>query len=120
MNQLPAGSFEISDEQLVEARARVRALHLQRYEQIWNRIAWRIEADEAMQRDPDGAYRPLDPRFLELAIRVLQQEAVLYQLAKPQPVLEQEEDPVVVGVDRKQLVLQSLSDLAAKRAQQAA
>lgn len=105
MQELGPGSIpEIGEEQLAESQPRVRALLVKRYEEIWGRVEVRIQED----RDHD---RPLDPRILEIGLRVLKDEAVLYRLGRQAAVVEEEEDPAITGVDRAALVAQQLAEL---------
>ncbi len=109
--ELPAGPLEITEEQLAESQPRVRALQIQRYEKIWDRIQERIVEDEQGER-------PIDPRFLELGIRVLKEEAGIYRLGRVAQAVEEEEDPSITGVDRMATVMRQLEELEArKRAQ---
>ncbi len=104
--------MEIDEESLVQAQAAVRYQQIMRYEDMYKLVDRRIKDDE------DGE-RPLDPRFLEIGIRILKEEAGLYRLAKSAPVQEEEEDPSIMGVDRAAVVLAKLDELEAKRNAQA-
>jgi hypothetical protein len=105
-HELSAGPLEVTEEQLQEAQPRVRALQIQRYEEIWNRIKERIDEDK------DGV-RPIDPRFLELGIRVLKEEAGLYRLGRQAAATEEEEDTTPIG-DRRDLIEDRLREIEAK------
>jgi uncharacterized membrane protein YgaE (UPF0421/DUF939 family) len=99
---------EITDENLAKAQGAVRFQQIQRYERMLKVVESRILADE------EGTH-PLDPRFLELGIRILKEEAALYRLGRALPVAEEEEDPAIAAVDRRQAVearLQELEDKA--------
>lgn len=104
----PGAPPEIGEEQLVESQPRVRALLVQRYEEIWNRVAVRIHDDQEQQR-------PIDPRILEIGLRVLKDEAVLYRLGRSMPAPEDEEDPTITAIDRAAMVAEQLSVLEAKQ-----
>lgn len=106
---------EISDEQLEASKAAVRYQQIMRYEKMYRVVDGRLDDD--LDEDADG--RPLDPRFIELGIRILKEEAALYQLGKPVQQQEEEEDPSIQGVDRGAIVLAQLEDLEAKRRAQA-
>ena len=110
-HELEAGPPEINEEQLAASQPRVRALQIQRYERLYGRV------DERVQEDERGE-RPLDPRFLELGIRILKEEASLYRLGRTPMVHEEEEDPTIQGVDRMDMVLRQLATLEQKRADQ--
>jgi hypothetical protein len=105
--ELTSGPLEVTEEQLQEAQPRVRALQIQRYEEIWDRIKERIDEDK------DGS-RPIDPRFLELGIRVLKEEAGLYRLGRQAAAVEEEEDPDTLGIDRRNLVEDRLKEIEQK------
>lgn len=105
-HELSAGPLEVTEEQLQEAQPRVRALQIQRYEEIWDRIKERIDEDK------DGT-RPLDPRFLELGIRVLKEESALYRLGRQAAATEEEEDTTPVG-DRRDLIEDRLKEIEQK------
>lgn len=108
MGELPAGSFEVTEDDLAAAQPKVRALLVQRYEELYARVNVRIAADA------DDGGRPLDPRFLELGVRILKEIGSLYRLGR-QVVLEAEdEDEVASGVDRRNLVLAQLTQLEEK------
>ena len=99
---------EITEEQLQQDAPRVRALHIQRLELVWARIEGRI-------RDDINGTRPIDPRFLEIGLRALKDEAMIYRLAKPPaPVEEEEEDPAIQAVDRVDYVLKYLETAEAR------
>lgn len=101
---------EIDEDSITQAQAAVRYQQIVRYEDMYKLVDRRIREDE------DGE-RPLDPRFLEIGIRILKEEAGLYRLSKPMPVTEEEEDPSIAGVDRAAVVMAKLDELEAKRRQ---
>lgn len=103
---------EITEENLVESQARVRAELMRRYELMWTVVEARIKDD----RDE---IRPLDPRLLEIGRGILREESLLYRLAKP-PVLAEAEDDTILPLEaRRELVAASLDELEAKRQAQA-
>lgn len=112
MNQapVPGQPWNIDEEAIAQAQPTVRGLQIQRYEDLWTIIRGRIQ-------DAETGDRPLDPRFLELGVRVLKEEAALYRLSKPQVQEEDQEDPSG-GVDRAALVLEQLADVEARLKQQ--
>lgn len=103
-----SGAFEIGEDDLILAQPKVRALQVQRLEQLWDVVHRRL--DEAEQGQVAH-----DPRFLEIGIRILKEEALIYRLAKPAPAVEEEEDPEVVGVNRLALINSQLDELEAKK-----
>lgn len=111
-HELEAGPPEITEEQLSDSAPAVRALQIQRYERMYRRV------DERLREDETGE-RPLDPRFLELGIRILKEEASLYRLARTPAAREEEEDPTIQGIDRMDMVLRQLAELEEKRAKSA-
>lgn len=104
---------EITEENLVESQARMRAELMRRYELIWTVVEGRIDDDR-------NELRPLDPRLLEIGRGVLKEEAALFRLGKPPVQVEEEPDAELTAVDRRALVSASLDELATKRAAQQA
>jgi hypothetical protein len=104
---------EITEENLVESQARMRAELMRRYELMWVVVETRIEDDR-------NELRPLDPRLLEIGKGILKEEAMLFRLGRPAPVVEEDPDAELSGVDRAALVAASLDELAAKREAQVA
>lgn len=103
---------EITEENLVESQARVRAELMRRYELMWTVVEARIKDD----RDE---IRPLDPRLLEIGRGILREESLLYRLSKPPVQAEAEEDTILPLEARRELVAASLDELEAKRQAQA-
>lgn len=105
--QLP----EISEDDLIRAQGAMRYQTLSRYERMYQVV------DERVQADIDKIH-PLDPRFLELGIRILKEQSLLYRLARPAPAVEEEEDPDIAAVNRHQVVLEQLEALEARAREQ--
>jgi hypothetical protein len=103
---------EISEDDLEEARPRVLAQTVGRYEDLYRVV--RAHVTEAEQGE-----RPLDPRYLEIGIRILKEESLLYRLGRPAVVREEEEDLSRV-IDPAQQVLAQLVELEARVAASAA
>jgi hypothetical protein len=99
---------EITEENLVDSQARVRAQLVKRYELMWSVIEARISED----RDE---VRPLDPRLLEIGKGILKEEAVLYRLTKAPAVQEEEAETPIPLDERRALVASALDELEAKR-----
>ena len=112
--ELGAGRMpEITDDNLLEAAPRVRALIMARIEKLWSAVEQHV--DEAQAGD-----RMLDPRMLEIGKGLMKAEADIYRLGRPAPVVE-EEETVVLG--RDELVARlggRLDELEAKRQARAA
>lgn len=102
--QLPAGPLEITEEQLVEAQPRVRALMVQRCEKVWSVVEGQIE-------DHLNGDRPMDPRLLEIGLRVVKLEADVYRMGKAPVAVEEEEEPLGQVLDRRKLALESLVEV---------
>jgi hypothetical protein len=98
---------EISEDQLVEDGPRVRALIVQRLELVWARCEQRI-------RDDMNGTRPIDPRFLEIALRAEKDLALHYRLSRVPAPVEEEDDPALQAVDRGALVLDFLEGVEAR------
>lgn len=114
MHELGPGRMpEITEENLVESQARMRAELLRRYELMWAVIEGRIDDDR-------NELRPIDPRLMEIGKGILMQESLLFRLSKPPMQTEEPEDDQLSGVDRRALVAASLDELAVKRAAQEA
>ena len=103
---ISSGPFEITDDQITSNAPRVRALQIQRLEEVWERVHVRIEEDRS-------GTRPLDPRFLEIGLRALKEEALIYRLNRAAPMAEEEEE-VAGGIDRINLVANQLAEVEAK------
>lgn len=85
-SMLPGPTFpEIGEDELNEAAPRVRAQTIGRYEDLYRVVRAQIEGAEEGER-------PLDPRYLEIGIRILKEESILYRLTRPPVVREDEED----------------------------
>jgi hypothetical protein len=104
---------EITDDNLLEAAPRVRALIMSRLEQMWAAVNQHIE--EAKAGD-----RMLDPRMLEIGKGLMKAEADIYRLGRPAPMVAEEE---AVPLGRDELVARlgtRLDELEAKRQARAA
>lgn len=110
--EIEGGPFEISEDDIAANQGRVRALLIQRYEQLYGRVKVRVDEDE---RQTEGS-RPMDPRFLELGVRILKEISGLYRLGRQVTLPEDEPDPEVAAVDRRTLVEAQLTELESKRA----
>lgn len=106
-HELGPSPREITEDQLAEDAPRVRALLIQRLELVWARCEQRI-------RDDIDGTRPIDPRFLEIGLRALKDEAGHYRLAKTPPPVEEEEDPSIQAIDRVDLVTRYLETVEAR------
>lgn len=103
--QLPALP-RITDEDLEASRATVRALLVGRYEALWRPVqnALAVAEDPAL---------PVDPRLLELGIRINKELSTLYGLTSrriPPPEDEPDEglDP---SVDRRAMIEERLMEI---------
>lgn len=99
-----SGPRQIGDEELADAAPRVRALVLERLEQVWATCAPHVDGTLAR------AGERVDPRFVEAGIRVLDRLAKLYRLDSPQ-VTETRVDSVV---DPVALVEAQLAEISAR------
>lgn len=88
----------IADQQIHDSAPLVRALLVERLEQIWSTVEPHVTGE---------AGKP-DPRFIEAGIRVLDRLAKLYRLEQPVPGTPDPEDQLP---DRAQLVLTRLAEL---------
>lgn len=110
MTMEPGRIPHITEEDIANSQSAVRAQQILRYEAMWRVVEDRINSDQ----DDGDNFRPLDPRYLELGVRILKEEAALYRLARPAPVEEEEGDPQQAAVDRGRLVLAQLEDVEAR------
>lgn len=93
----------IGDEQVSESAPLVRALVVQRLEQIWTTVEPHVT----------GAAGKPDPRFIEAGIRVCDRLSRLYRLDLPVPGSDQPTGDLVPVAD---LVARGLSELEARMA----
>lgn len=98
----PGPSFpEISEDDLAAAQAKVRAQTIARYEDLYRVVRGQLEGAE------DGE-RPLDPRYLEIGIRILKEESLLYRLLRPAVAPVEDDDPAHVFDPAEQVRAQLL------------
>lgn len=100
----------ITDEDLAASAPAVRALTVARLESIWRPV------QEAIELGQDPAMPPPDPRLLEIGIRVIDRLSQLYGIAKPRPMVQEEEPDLGLdpAVDRRALVLGRLEEIEAR------
>lgn len=105
--------LEITEADLVESGPRVRALQVARLEQIWSAVNARLQMDA-------GGEAPIDPRLLEIGLRVIKEESLIYRLGRP-PVAggEEEDDQERVGPDKVSLIEHTLAEIEARLRDQA-
>jgi hypothetical protein len=107
--ELPAGSMpEITDDNLIEAAPRVRALVMSRLEHMWRQV-------EIHMVDAEAGDRALDPRMLEIGKGLMKEVAAIYRLGHASPAPEEEVDEVQAAYDRRAIVAAKLDELEAKR-----
>lgn len=104
----PSDQWSIDEDQIHAAKAKVRALHVQRYEMLWTIVEGKI-------KQSDTEMIPLDPRYLELGIKVLKEESLLYRLNRLEAPREEEEEDAGAGIDRAAEVEAQLAALEARR-----
>lgn len=95
----------IGDEQIHDSAPLVRALIVERLEQIWSTVEPHVT----------GAMGKPDPRFVEAGIRVLDRLSKLYRLEQPVPGAEQPQGELV---GRAELVLAGLQELEGRLGEQ--
>ena len=100
--------LQITDEDVTAARPAVRALWMARLEAMWEPVKLRLDMDR------EGAM-PMDPRMLEIGLRIAKTELDLYGMFKTiaAPV-EEEGDLPGEGVDRRAMVEQHLAAIEQK------
>jgi len=100
-------AIELTDEQVTEQGPRIRGQLIHRLERMWELAAAEMERGELEQRQ--------DPRFMELALRIIDREAKLYRLTDaPKVLAEPEEEEAVVTLRARQQVEQQLRELELK------
>ena len=95
---LDLGGKGIRDEEVAASAPLVRALVVQRLEQVWRSCSPHI----------DGAAGKPDPRFIEAGIRVLDRLAKLYRLDSPVPGAEHTDTDLIPA---SELVIAGLLEL---------
>lgn len=103
MDSLEISGRGIADHDVSESAPLVRALVVQRLEQIWTTCEPHVT----------GAAGKPDPRFIEAGIRTLKELIALYRLHDPQPGSEQPDGDLIPVSD---LVLAGIRELEARMA----
>jgi hypothetical protein len=99
------GPPQITEEDLASSGPGVRALVISRLEAMWEPIRLRLHADKE-----EGM--PLDPRLLEIGIRICKELAMHYRLYRPPATKPDDEEEVLgAGVDRAALIEGQLTEL---------
>jgi hypothetical protein len=101
---------EIGEDDLEAAKAKIRYQTIGRYEDLFRVVRAQITGAE------DGE-RPLDPRYLEIGIRILKEESLLYRLLKPAAPVGEDDDPAHV-FDPAEQVRAQLLELEARAREQ--
>lgn len=103
----PPAVLQITEEDVQESAPRVRALLVARLESMWEPV--RV----TLLRDADA--QPIDPRMLEIGLRICKELGLHYRLYRP-PVVkaDDEDDPLGPGVDRASLIEDQLQEIEAK------
>jgi hypothetical protein len=102
------GEAGINEEQVADSAPFVRALVIQRLEQVWRACAPHINPDEAAL---ELGFRR-DPRYIEAGIRVLDRLTAIYGLLKPH---QTQGDPDAgTSVDQRAQLVRELEELEEK------
>jgi len=105
--------LEITEADLAESGPRVRALQVARLEQIWSAVNARLQMDA-------GGEAPIDPRLLEIGLRVIKEESLIYRLGRaPVASGEDEEEGDRVGLDKVAAIENTLAEIEARLRDQA-
>lgn len=99
------GQAGINEEQVAEAAPQVRALVVQRLEQVWRACEPHINPRE---EDLEMGFRR-DPRYIEAGIRVLDRLTAIYGLTKPSQV--QADPDSGSSLDQRALLAARLAEL---------
>lgn len=96
---------EITDDDVLASRARVRALLVSRVDMLWQPV------QVALVKDSNGEY-PADPRILEFGLRLCRELAEYYNVKKPPTsVVEEEAELPGAGEDRRALIEMKLAEV---------
>lgn len=89
---------QISDEDIVASAPRVRHLLISRLESLWEPVRVALLRDKG----EGDSLAPIDPRLLELGLRIVKEEAGIYGIAKPTrlPATEDEDEGMPAPVKR--------------------
>jgi len=104
-SEIVPGTARINEEQVAEAAPGVRALVVQRLEQVWRACEPHINPS---QDDLDLGFRR-DPRYIEAGIRVLDRLTAIYGLLKPNQV--QADPDAGSSVDQRAAVSRFVEEL---------
>lgn len=104
--------LQITEEDVQESAPRVRALLIARYEALWQPVRVRLDQDA-------GGEVPIDPRLLELGLRINKEIGLLYRLYRaPAASAEEEPEPLGAGVDRAAAIEAGLQELEQRHTKQ--
>lgn len=100
--------LQITEADLAESAPRVRALLVARCEALWAPVNARL------QQDAGGEF-PIDPRLLEIGLRIVKEEAGIYRLGRtPQTTGEDEEREPAIGSEQVAAIEAHLDDIERK------
>lgn len=102
------GEAGINEEQVAESSGFVRALVVQRLEQVWRACEPHINPDE---ESLELGFRR-DPRYIEAGIRVLDRLTAIYGLLKPHST--QADPDAGSSSDQREALVRELEELEAK------
>lgn len=102
------GTAGINEEHVAESAPMVRALVVQRLEQVWRACEPHINPDEVAL---ELGFRR-DPRYIEAGIRVLDRLTAIYGLLKPHSV--QADPDAGSSVDQRAALVRELEELEQK------
>lgn len=104
---IPKLAPELTEDQVREQQAAARGQLLTRLEDLYEKVSGEIDRGDLEQR--------LDPRFVELALRIVDREMKLYRLLDaPKAAPEEEPEEQVVSLRNRQQIEQQLRELEAK------
>lgn len=98
---------EITEEDLERSKGALRYQTMQRYEEVVALVKRRMQDDEE-------GIRPLDPRYLEIYVRVLKEQSLLARLHKQAVIEAEEEDPLALGIDAIAMIEAQLAGVEEK------
>ena len=101
------GMPQITETDLVASAPRVRALMVARLEALWAPVNARLQLD-------GGGEQPIDPRLLEIGLRIVKEEALIYRLGRVPSTVEEEDGDPAPGVDRAAMIDAKLQEIENK------
>lgn len=99
---------QINDEDLVASAPRVRHLLVSRLESLWEPVRVALLRDQG----EGGSLAPIDPRLLEIGLRIVKEEAGIYGIARPgKAPVQEDEDEQLPGPEKRAAIMDRLTEI---------